>query len=238
MALSEVQWEALNPARGDSSPRAGTLWGDRNGSVPTGFLARFVEGFSSPPHIHNATYRAVVIRGLLHNDDPAAEPEWMPAGSFWTQPAGDVHITAANAQENIALVEIDRGPYLVKPPEAAFDNGERAINVDASNLVWVEITGDTGAKIAYLSGALEAGRLNSTFLRLPAGFSGELLNAGNAFHAVVIEGGLSYGGADAKRLTPGGYFGAADPSAHAVTTDAQTTLYVRTNGPYEITQHR
>ncbi len=35
---SEVKWEQLNPARGDKSPKAGTLWGDRNGTGPTGFL--------------------------------------------------------------------------------------------------------------------------------------------------------------------------------------------------------
>ncbi len=79
--VSEVKWEQLNPARGDKSPQAGTLWGDRSGAVPTGFLARFVDGFSSPPHIHNATYRAVVISGHIHNDDPDAASMWMPAGS-------------------------------------------------------------------------------------------------------------------------------------------------------------
>ena len=28
---SEVEWSPLNPARGDASPQAGTLWGDRAG---------------------------------------------------------------------------------------------------------------------------------------------------------------------------------------------------------------
>ena len=78
---SEVKWEQLNPARGDKSPQAGTLWGDRKGPVPTGFLAKFVDGFSSPPHIHNATYRAVVISGSIHNDDPEAVDMWMPAAA-------------------------------------------------------------------------------------------------------------------------------------------------------------
>lgn len=53
---SEIDWEKLNPARGDQSPQAGTIWGDRKGTEPTGFLAKFVDGFSSPPHIHNVTY--------------------------------------------------------------------------------------------------------------------------------------------------------------------------------------
>ncbi|MEW8217519.1 MAG: DUF4437 domain-containing protein, partial [Candidatus Thiodiazotropha taylori] len=26
---SEIDWQQLNPARGDKSPQAGTLWGDR-----------------------------------------------------------------------------------------------------------------------------------------------------------------------------------------------------------------
>lgn len=36
----------------------------------------------------------------------------MPLGSFWTQPSGEVHITAAKGEENIAYVEIDSGPDL------------------------------------------------------------------------------------------------------------------------------
>ncbi|MEO0474122.1 MAG: DUF4437 domain-containing protein, partial [Bacteroidota bacterium] len=81
---SAIEWEKLNPARGDQSPQAGTIWGDRKGEVATGFLAKFVDGFSSPPHIHNVTYRALVLKGLVHNDDEAAEKMWMPTGSFWT----------------------------------------------------------------------------------------------------------------------------------------------------------
>ncbi len=38
---SQVEWQALNPARGAASPRAATLWGDRSGEPATGFLARF-----------------------------------------------------------------------------------------------------------------------------------------------------------------------------------------------------
>ncbi|MEO1633029.1 MAG: DUF4437 domain-containing protein, partial [Bacteroidota bacterium] len=45
--VAEVEWTPLNPARGDASPRAGTLWGDRNGAGPTGFLVAFNDGFSS-----------------------------------------------------------------------------------------------------------------------------------------------------------------------------------------------
>jgi hypothetical protein len=68
--ISEVEWEQLNPARGDKSPQAGTLWGDRKGDrkgdiMPTGFLSRFMDGFSSPPHIHNTTYGVHLV--YLHS---------------------------------------------------------------------------------------------------------------------------------------------------------------------------
>ena len=119
--VSKVNWEKLNPARGDKSPQAGTIWGDRKGEVETAFLAKFVDGFSSPPHIHNVSYRAIVIDGLIHNDDPKAANMWMPTGSYWTQPAGESHITSAKGKNNIALVEIDKGPYLVKPIKQKFD---------------------------------------------------------------------------------------------------------------------
>ena len=29
VSIKDVNWEKLNPARGDKSPQAGTLWGDR-----------------------------------------------------------------------------------------------------------------------------------------------------------------------------------------------------------------
>ena len=153
---SEIVFEKLNPARGDQSPQAGTVWGDRNGTEATGFLARFVDGFSSPPHIHNVTYRAVVIKGLIHNDDADAKKMWMQPGSFWTQPVGEAHITAAKGKENIALVEIDSGPYLVHPTEEAFDNDEKPINIDASNVVWLKsdrtkwIDNESDAEISFL----------------------------------------------------------------------------------------
>ncbi len=136
LPVSNVNWEKLNPARGDKSPQAGTLWGDRKGNSATGFLAKFVDGFSSPPHIHNVSYKAIVIEGFVHNDDPKAAIMWMPKGSYWTQPAGEAHITSAKGKSNIALVEIDNGPYLVRPIKNKFDNGERPINIHASNIIW------------------------------------------------------------------------------------------------------
>ena len=239
LAAEDVQWQKLNPARGDKSPQAGTLWGDRKGEVPTGFLAKFIDGFSSPPHIHNATYRAVVIDGLIHNDDPDAAKMWMPPGSFWTQPKGETHITASQGV-SVALVEIDLGPYLVKPPEEAFDSGERPINMVPDNIVWVEPPGfpvaADGPKTAYLWGSVADGEDNGTFLKLPAGFTGTIQTNAPTFRAVVIHGQLQHEGAEGTTLLPGSYFGSKGDFSHRLSSKAGVTLYIRTVGRYALTE--
>ena len=206
------------------------MWGDRkNNQVPTGFLAKFVDGFSSPPHIHNATYRAVVISGLIHNDDPQAEKMWMPVGSFWTQPKGESHITSAKGDNCIALVEIDKGPYLVLPVKEKFDSGERPINVVPSNIVWVDHKPLKNVKIAYLWGDLD--KENGTFVKLPANFSGLICSASPVFRSVVITGGISHEKSKLK-LTPGSYFSSSGQFSHNISTTAETILYIRTEGRY------
>jgi len=240
---SEVKWEQLNPARGDKSPKAGTLWGDRKGSVPTGFLVKFVDGFSSPPHIHNVSYRGVIISGLIHNDDPDAADMWMPTGSFWTQPKGEVHITAAKGSTNVAYIEIEQGPYLVLPTEEAFDSGERPVNVDASNIVWIDqpvIPASTdGPKVAFLWGNPQDDQLNGTLVKLPAGFTGKIHSHGSTFRAVVIQGQPQHqmpGETDVKTLVPGSYFSSKGESVHQVSSKAgaESIIYVRTEGKYDV----
>jgi len=242
VTISELKWEKLNPARGEKSPQAGTLWGDRKGTVSTGFLVKFVDGFSSPPHIHNVTYRAVVISGVIHNDDPDAAKMWMPASSFWSQPKGEVHITAARGESNIALVEIDKGPYLVLPVDKAFDSGERPINVDVSNVVWLTPTGmpdsSNAPKVAYLWGKFQDGQANGTFVKLPAGFSGKIKSYASEFRAVVIKGQAQYRVSETniKTLAPGSYFGSQAESVHYVSSKAkvESIIYIRTNARYRI----
>ncbi len=239
---SEIVWEKLNPARGDQSPQAGTVWGDRKGTSPTGFLAKFVDGFSSPPHIHNVTYRAVVIKGLIHNDDPNAENMWMKPGSFWTQPVGESHITSAKGEENIALVEIDKGPYLVKPISEAFDNGERPVNIDVSNIVWLDnsktnwIASNSKAEISFL---METDGLKSLFVKLPKEYSGLIETDGTVLHSVVINGEMSYllpQNDETKVLDLGSYFGSTDNAIHNISnsSESETVIYVRTNGNMKV----
>ncbi|MBE9043597.1 DUF4437 domain-containing protein [Pleurocapsales cyanobacterium LEGE 10410] len=249
--MSEVEWSPLNPARGDQSPRAGTLWGDRTDSGASGFLVEFMDGFSSPPHIHNVTYRGVVISGTIHNDDPNAEKMWMPAGSFWTQPAGEAHITAAEGSTNLAYIEIDEGPYLVNPTEEAFDSGEKPINVYESNIIWLNASNITridrpqmsadvdGAKVAFLWGNPQSGELNGTLIKLPSEFTGEIRNQGSTFRAVVIKGRSLYqvpSETEEKTLEPGSYFGLEAETVHQVSCQAEEEciIYVRTEGKYDV----
>ncbi|MBT8284466.1 MAG: DUF4437 domain-containing protein, partial [Flavobacteriaceae bacterium] len=214
------------------------IWGDRKEEVATGFLAKFVDGFSSPPHIHNATYRAVVINGSIHNDDPAAGKMWMKPGSFWTQPQGESHITSAKGEENIALVEIDKGPYLVNPIEEAFDNGERPINIDASNVVWLNskktnwIDSNSEAEISFL---WNDNGSKGLFLKLPKKFNGTIKTDGTVFHSVVIQGELNYAlpqNQESKVLDAGSSFSSTDKAIHTLlnNSDIEIILYLRTNG--------
>jgi len=244
---SEIVWEKLNPARGDQSPQAGTIWGDRkgvgSGSVATGFLAKFVDGFSSPPHIHNVTYRAVVIEGMVHNDDPNAENMWMSSGSFWTQPLGESHITSAQGEQIIALVEIDKGPYLVKPTSEAFDSEERPVNIEASNIVWLDNQSTNWVDVksdAQISFLLESNTndLKSLFVKLPTGYAGKFETNGTVLHSVVIKGELSYqlpNNGETKVLDVGSYFGSTDTAIHTITnTNSEVILYIRTNGTIKV----
>ncbi|WBU89039.1 DUF4437 domain-containing protein [Cellulophaga omnivescoria] len=243
VTADNVEWGWLNPLRGDKSPAAGKLWGDRTKNEPAGFLVKFKKGFSSPPHIHNITYRGVVIKGLLHNDDENAEKQWLPAGSYWQQPAGEAHITAADGEENMAFLDIQEGPYLVKPTSEAFDNGERPVNVDKTNLVWLNandiqwVAQKSNVQTAFLWGSHEKNQLRAALLKLPAGFNGKIKNLSPNFRAVVISGEVKhqFSKKDTKnKLQPGSYFGAKKNTTSIISTAKETILYVRSNGEFEV----
>jgi len=254
VSRSDIQFQPLNPARGDASPKAGVLWGDIRKDVPTGALIEFADGFSSPPHIHNITYRGVVISGAVHNDDPYAENLWMAPGSFWTQPAGEPHITAAaKGSKATAFLEILEGPYLVRPSLEAFDNGERPVNLEARNIVWLDSSDVTwleqprtsasadGPKMAFLWGSPQDGQKNGTFLKMPSSFSGKLRGNGSWLRAVVIQGHISHqlsGESDVRNLEPGSYFGSKGGTVHEVACGAQgeCLIYVSSEGRYAFVQ--
>ena len=238
----ELMWGYLNPLRGDKSPRAADLWGDRTKNIATGMLVGFKKGFSSPPHIHNITYRGVVIEGLMHNDDPGAEKMWLPAGSYWTQPAGENHITAANGDTNLIFLEINSGPYLVKPTNQQFDDGERPINVHASNVVWLDETESVlldggNIDIAYLWETRHPKPVAGYLLKLGAGFTGQISITASEFRAVVVRGDVSYKSDETSETLPllqSSYFRSTGAFKHELKANEDSTIYVRTNGKLKV----
>lgn len=243
----DVDYQPLNPARGDASPQAGVLWGDIREDVPSGVLLKFAEGFSSPPHIHNITYRAIVISGEVHNDDPDAENMWMGPGTFWTQPAGEIHITSARpGLGGTAFLEILEGPYLVQPGDLAFDNGERPLNLVSSNMMWMTSdafnwleTDVEGPQVALLWGDLDANAPSGSMLKLPPGFVGDLSSPDEVIKAVTIQGEIAHAVDGLPNETPlerGGFFSSDANVRHTLSCDSQSEclIYVRTVGQFRL----
>jgi len=243
----QVSYQPLNPARGDASPQAGVMWGDITKDVPSGMLLKFAEGFSSPPHIHNITYRAVVIDGEIHNDDPDAANMWMGQGTFWTQPAGEVHITSARpGVGGTGFLEILEGPYLVQPGDKAFDNGEQPLNLVSSNMVWMSAdemnwikAGNSaqGPEATLLWGDLSDGELSCSMLKLPQGYKASLSAQGGDLKVVVIQGDVLHSVASVtkqNKLSSGGYFASAEGVSHLLKCDAkgECMIYVRAQGSF------
>lgn len=161
----------------------------------------------------------------------------MSPGSFWTQPAGESHITAAKG-ESIAYVGIDSGPYLVKPIENNFDNGKQPINISSDNIMWLNnrqasMLENNRSEIAFL---WKKDNLKGQLIKIKSGFSGEILNSGNIFHAVIIKGELEYGSDDPKTLDPGSYFTSTEESKHSVSSanNSDCIVYIRTNGDLKV----
>ena len=232
VSRAAAPWQPLNPARGDKSPKAANLWGDLRKDEATGFLVQFVDGFSSPPHVHNITYRGVVIDGLVYNDDPDAAKLWMGPGSYWVQPAGDVHITAASGGLGLAYIEIESGPYLVRPPEQAFDSEDRVLNVLAERIRWRR--DDMGFETVRPWGEAKRGSVERVLVRMPGGFSGSLTTDG-LFRGVVVRGAVTHSDRASQALAPGSYF-ESGPSVHGLRCDSNEAcvLYYRTDGEVRI----
>jgi quercetin dioxygenase-like cupin family protein len=259
MTPDQVSYQPLNPARAETSPKAGVLWGDIRKDVPSGVILKFAEGFSSPPHIHNITYRAIVIDGEIHNDDPDAANMWMDPGTFWTQPAGEVHITSARpGVGGTGFLEILEGPYLVQPGDKAFDNGERPLNLVSSNMIWmsademnwiqggndemnwIQVGNSTrGPKATLLWGNLSDGELSGSMIKLPQGYKADLSTNNGDLKAVVIQGDILHSVesvTEQNELSSGGYFASAEGVSHSLKCEAKSEciIYIRTQGSFLI----
>lgn len=153
----------------------------------------------------------------------------------------------------MAFLEIQEGPYLVKPSEEAFDRGERPINVDASNIVWLtaattnwiearkDITNPSkGPELTFLWGQPHNDQDVGSLIRLPAGFSGSIQSKSSEFRAVIIDGKTKVqlaGETDTRTLTPGSYFGSTGEATHQISsTDGDgCVIYVRNKGMFKVT---
>ncbi|MEL6803598.1 MAG: DUF4437 domain-containing protein, partial [Bacteroidota bacterium] len=170
------------------------------------------------------------------------EKMWMPAGSYWTQPAGEAHITAAQGEENIAYVEIESGPYLVKPTEEAYDNGERPINVDVSNMVWLDASETTLIDNSRASNMTEIGvlwkeeELSGFLIKIPENLEVDISTEGTIFDAVVIAGRPKYDIDEEAELDPGSSFSSDGHVIHRLYSppDGESLLYVRTDSDFKI----
>lgn len=236
----DIKYIPLNPARGDKAPQAGAIYGNIREDVPTGYIGKFKNGFSSPPHIHNITYRAIVMNGEMHNADEKAPKMWMPTGSIWTQPKGQPHITAAQGENAMAYIQIESGPYLVKPVSEAFESDEKPINIDASNMIYLDkdasklIDENSDAKIAYIW-KLKNGE-TGYLAKLPAGYNGKIHSFGD-FFSVVISGDVDYTMPNAKEATtldPGSHFESSAEAMHNIATTGEAIVYIKTKSPFKI----
>lgn len=233
--LSEVEWEQLNPARGENSPKAATLWGDRTGPGPSGFLLRPVDGFKSPPHIHTANYHGVVIKGSIHNADPEADEVYLPPGSFWTQPGSGVHITAAKGSA-LAYIEVE-DTFDVLPAKDASANLVEPVVIQASDIDWTDQPGlevpSDQAKVVELWSDPDNDRLSGALLKLSAGSTRiPMDDNGTTLHAVVIQGKPKlemHNETNGKTLEPGSYFGSEGDSPHEISCvgDEDCIIYIR-----------
>ncbi len=236
---SDVKWEQLNPKRGDRSPKAGPLWGKRTGPGPAGFLLWPVDGFSSPPHIHNVDYHGVVITGTVHNADPSAAEFYMPPGSFWTQPGKGLHITACKGQ-CLAYIEV-ADKFEVLPASRAQKDIAPAINLGPSKIKWIKPADIPpaavyGVRVAYPMGKPEIGQAGATLLKLPAGSHGVWHQFHYTYHAVVIRGRPTHraGGSNKTRtMDPGTYFGSKGNYSYELSCPGkdECMVYIRTKGP-------
>lgn len=237
----DLEFIPLNPERGDKAPQAGAVYGNIRENVATGYIGKFKDGFSSPPHIHNITYRAIVMNGEMHNDDENAPTMWMPSGSIWTQPKGQPHITSAQGKNAMAYIEIDEGPYLVKPVSESFESDERPINISSSNIIFLGeeeselIEKDSHAKIAYTwkKDNGEYGYL----LKLPAKFKGKIFSHGSIFYGIIIKGNVAYLMPHSEKptaLDPGSHFRSKENAVHNIFADVESIVYIRTNDKFTV----
>jgi len=86
-----------------------------------------------------------------------------------------------------------------------------------------------------LWGDKKEGELNGSFVKIPAGFEGEIKSSASVFRGVIISGEAQYKSSDEiVGLEAGSYFGSDKEQIHSISSDKETVIYIRTNNKFEI----
>ncbi len=106
--VSELEW-VTNP-RGASFAYPWKVEGGSHGD-----LARFSAGFDTGPHTHSASYRGVVIAGVLMNPaEGESTSSRLPPGSSWYVAGGIVHSTKCVSDDCVFYVH-QEAPFDFNP---------------------------------------------------------------------------------------------------------------------------
>ena len=179
------------------------------------------------------------MNGELHNDDENAPTMWMPLGSIWTQPKGQPHITSAQGKNAMAYIEIDSGPYLVKPVSESFESGEKPINIDSSNVIYLGkdesklIDKNCNAQIAYTWKKKNGEK--GYLLKLPVVSIGKIFSEGTVFFRNVIKGNVAYTMPNSENpidLDRGSHFRSKAKAIHDISVNEESLVYIRTNNKF------
>lgn len=125
----------------------------------------------------------------------------------------------------------------MRPTDQAYDTGQRPMNIDGSNIVWIDTT--SGAQIAYLWASQSNAPPSGTLIKLPRNFQGSLDTENSPVKAVVIQGQLklrTMSIPSETTLSTASYFQTSNtPPIHLINnSDQDTILYLRTAGKIQL----
>jgi hypothetical protein len=111
---SELKFEPLGPG---IPMEAATAWGDVK-KGPHGTFMRYHGPFASPPHLHTAAMRCVVLKGTFtHYEAGKSGTKVIGPGSLWFIPAKVKHVSECKDTECLAYCTQDKGMDSVVDPK-------------------------------------------------------------------------------------------------------------------------
>jgi hypothetical protein len=207
---ADVKWMPFDPnaAEPDKGPQMGVVFGDPQ-SGPSGLFIKAPAKHVSPPHVHSADYKGVVISGTVTNDVPKAKkPVKMTAGSFWAEAGGRAHVTAC-PDGCLAFVTVDGAFDMLGPDKAgASPTGMKPVNTLPKSLKWVAPPGTKDIWFAQAWGDPQSGEPHGFFVKIKAGNPGMMHSHTSDYHAVVIQGSPKHWepGQTPEASPPGSYW--------------------------------